>query len=271
MKQHSRKKTAKIILIALLCIIVFLMIFLVCLIHNASTYVEKKYNKDFKVISIKLPYYKDDSDSFDWPLLYRPGEFVPFAVNFKDTEKDFSVIYNKGEFYDDYQLEEINRYMKEYLINVTGDSDITDVLVLRTPYSSSYYEYDVLTNILKKDNTKWTSENIEKLIQEIFADYNGIISIYLRSDFENLSSLSKEKKIITEKIESEFGKYYSHPGSNPVNVCFVNYNLPTKRIDDGERFDYFGFEEDQNYIFYNEISEEQVTSENLKIKKMILC
>ena len=150
------------------------MIFLVCLIHNASTYVEKKYNKDFKIISIKLPYYKDDSDFFDWPLLYRPGEFVPFAVNFKDTEKDFSVIYNKSEFYDDYQLEEINRYMKEYLINVTGDSDITDVLVLHTPYSSSYYEYDVLTNILKKDNTKWTSENIEKLIQEIFADYNGI-------------------------------------------------------------------------------------------------
>ena len=36
------------------------MIFLVCLIHNASTYVEKKYNKDFKIISIKLPYYKDD-------------------------------------------------------------------------------------------------------------------------------------------------------------------------------------------------------------------
>ena len=72
---------------------------------------------------------------------------------------------------------------------------------------------------------------------------------------------------IKAKIESEFGKYYSHPGSNPVNVCFVNYDLPTKRIDDGERFDYFGFEEDQNY---NEIREEQVTSKNLKIKKMIL-
>ena len=270
MKQHSRKKTAKIILIVLLCIIIFFMIFLVCLIHNASTYVEKKYNKDFKIISIKLPYYKDDADFFDWPLLYRPGEFVPFTVNFKDTEKDFSVIYNKGEFYDDYQLEEINRYMKEYLINVTGDSNIADVLVLQAPYSSSYCEYDVLTNILKKDNTKWTQENIYKLIQEIFADYNGVISIYLRSDFEDLSSLSKEKKIITEKIESKFGKYYSHPGSNPVNVCFVNYDLPTKRIDDGERFDYFGFEEDQNYVFYNEISEEQVTSEDIKIKKVIL-
>lgn len=158
--------------------------------------------------------------------------------------------------------------MKEHLINVAGDSDITDVLVLHTPYSSSYYEYDVLTNILKKDNTKWTSENIEKLIQEIFADYNGIISIYLRSDFEDLSSLLKERETIKAKIESEFGKYYSHPGSNPINVCFVNYDLPTKRIDDGERFDYFGFEEDQNY---NEIREEQVTSKNLKIKKMILC
>lgn len=267
MKQHSRKKAAKIILIALLCIIIFFMIFSVCLIHNASTYVEKKYNKDFKIISIKLPYYKDDSDFFDWPLLYRPGEFVPFAVNFKDTEKDFSVIYNKGEFYDDYQLEEINRYMKEYLINVTGDSDITDVLVLHTPYSSSYYEYDVLTNILKKDNTKWTSENIEKLIQEIFADYNGIISIYLRSDFEDLSSLLKERETIKAKIESEFGKYYSHPGQNPINVCFVNYDLPTKRIDDGERFDYFGFEEDQNY---NEIREEQLANKSFKIKKTIL-
>ena len=80
MKQHSRKKAAKIILIALFCIIIFFMIFLVCLIHNASTYVEKKYNKDFKVISIKLPYYKDDSDFFDWPLLYRPGEFVPLIL-----------------------------------------------------------------------------------------------------------------------------------------------------------------------------------------------
>ena len=40
MKQHSRKKAAKIILIALFCIIIFFMIFLVCLIHNASTYVE---------------------------------------------------------------------------------------------------------------------------------------------------------------------------------------------------------------------------------------
>ena len=50
----------------------------------------------------------------------------------------------------------------------------------------------------------------------------------------------------------------------------MNYDLPTKRIDDGERFDYFGFEEDQNYVFYNEISEEQVTSEDIKIKKVIL-
>ena len=270
MKQHNRKKTAKIILIALFCIIIFFMVFLVCLIHNASTYVEKKYNKDFKIVSIKLPYYKDNSDSFDCPLLYRPGEFVPFAVNFKDTEKDFSVIYNKGEFYDDYQLEEINRYMKEYLINVTGDSDITEVLVLHIPCSSSYYEYNVLIDILKKDNTKWTSENIEILIQEIFADYNGIISIYLRSDFEDLSSLLKERETIIEKIESKFGKYYFHPGSNPINVCFVNYDLPTKRIDNGERFDYFGFEEDQNDIHYNEINEEQVTSEDFKIKKVIL-
>ncbi len=270
MKQHNRKKIQKIILTVLLCIIVCSLIALVCLIHNATAYVEKKYNKDFKIISIKLPYYKDDSDFFDWPLLYRPGEFVPFAVNFKDTEKDFSVIYNKGEFYDDYQLEEINRYMKEYLINVTGDSDIADVLVLHTPYSSSYYEYDVLTNILKKDNTKWTSENIEKLIQEIFAEYNGIISVYLRSDFEDLSSLLKEREAITAKIESEFGKYYFHPGSIPVNVCFVNYDLPTKRIDDGERFDYFGFEEDQNDIDYNEIIDEQVFIEDLKTKKTIL-
>ena len=91
--------------------------------------------------------------------------------------------------------------------------------------------------------------------------------IYLRSDFEDLSSLLKERETIKAKIESEFGKYYSHPGQNPINVCFVNYDLPTKRIDDGERFDYFGFEEDQNY---NEIREEQVTSKNLKIKKMIL-
>ena len=118
------------------------MIFLVCLIHNASTYVEKKYNKDFKVISIKLPYYKDDSDFFDWPLLYRPGEFVPFAVNFKDTEKDFSVIYNKGEFYDDYQLEEINRYMKEYLINVTGDS------ILRMYLFYTLRTVQVITNMM---------------------------------------------------------------------------------------------------------------------------
>lgn len=160
--------------------------------------------------------------------------------------------------------------MKEYLINVTGDSDITDVLVLYTPYCSSYYEYDVLTNILKKDNTKWTSENIEKLIQEIFADYNGVVSVYLRSDFEDLSSLLKEREAIIEKIESDFGKYYYHPGSNPVNVCFVNYDLPTKRIDDGERFDYFGFEEDQNDINYNEIIDEQVFIEDLKTKKTIL-
>lgn len=118
------------------------MIFLVCLIHNASTYVEKKYNKDFKIISIKLPYYKDDSDFFDWPLLYRPGEFVPFAVNFKDTEKDFSVIYNKGEFYDDYQLEEINRYMKEYLINVTGDS------ILRMYLFYTLRTVQVITNMM---------------------------------------------------------------------------------------------------------------------------
>ena len=82
MKEHSRKKTQKIILTALLCIIVCSLIALICLIHNATAYVEKKYNKDFKIISIKLPYYKDDSDFFDWPLLYRPGEFVPFAVNF---------------------------------------------------------------------------------------------------------------------------------------------------------------------------------------------
>ena len=270
MKQHNRKKIQKIILTALLCIIVCSLIALICLIHNASTYVEKKYNKDFKIISIKLPYYKDESDFFDWPLLYRPGEFVPFAVNFKDTEKDFSVIYNKGEFYDDYQLEEINRYMKEYFINVTGNSDITDVLVLYTPYISGCYEYDVLTNILKKDNTKWTSENIEELIQEIFADYNGIISVYLRSDFEDLSSLLKERETITAKIESEFGKYYYLPGQNPINVCFVNYDLLTKRIDDGERFDYFGFEEDQNNVCYNEIIDEQVAIEDLKTKKTIL-
>ena len=49
MKQHSRKKTQKIILTALLCIIVCSLIALICLIHNATAYVEKKYNKDFKI------------------------------------------------------------------------------------------------------------------------------------------------------------------------------------------------------------------------------
>lgn len=43
-----------------------------------------------------------------------------------------------------------------------------------------------------------------------------------------------------------------------------------KRIDDGERFDYFGFEEDQNNIYYNEIIDEQVAIEDLKTKKIIL-
>ena len=48
-------------------------------------------------------------------------------------------------------------------------------------------------------------------------------------------TLHKEENLIKrknnhKKIESEFGKYYSHPGSNPVNVCFVNYDLPTKCI-----------------------------------------
>ena len=47
----------------------------------------------------------------------------------------------------------------------------------------------------------------------------------------------------------------------------MNYDLPTKRIDDGERFDYFGFEEDQNY---NEIREEQLANKSFKIKKTIL-
>lgn len=82
----------------MLCIIVCSLIALICLIHNATAYVEKKYNKDFKVISIKLPYYKDESDSFDCPLLYRPGEFVPFAVNFKDTEKDFLSYITRANF-----------------------------------------------------------------------------------------------------------------------------------------------------------------------------
>lgn len=50
----------------------------------------------------------------------------------------------------------------------------------------------------------------------------------------------------------------------------MNYDLPTKRIDDGERFDYFGFEEDQNDINYNEIIDEQVAIEDLKTKKIIL-
>ena len=58
--------------------------------------------------------------------------------------------------------------------------------------------------------------------------------------------------IITEEIKSEFGQYYSHQYSNPVSICFVNYDLPTKRVDTGkkygERFDYFGFEEDQSNI-----------------------
>ena len=47
----------------------------------------------------------------------------------------------------------------------------------------------------------------------------------------------------------------------------MNYDLLTKRIDDGERFDYFGFEEDQNY---NEIREEQFANKSFKIKKTIL-
>ena len=269
MKQTNKKRIAKIILIIFLSAFLSSLIFFICLFHNATTYVEKKYDKDFKITNVKLPYYKDEADFFDWPILYKPGEFVPFGICFKDKEKEFTVIYNNGDFYDDYQLEEINRYMKEYLVSVTGDSNIADVLVLHTPYSSSYYEYDVLISILKEDNTKWTSENIEELIKEIFADYNGIVSVYLRSDFEDLSSLSKEKETITEKIESKFGKYYSHQGSNPVNVCFVNYDLPTKRIDDGERFDYFGFEEDQKNISRIEEYEEKTASEKYKSKIML--
>ena len=274
MKRNYKKRIAKIFLIVLLSVFLSFVIFFVCLVHNASIYVEKKYDKDFNITGVKLPYYKDDADFFDWPILYKPGEFVPFSICFKDKEKEFTVIYNNGNFYDDYQLEEINEYMKEYFINLTKNTNIVEVLPLDTPYSSSYYEYNVLTNILKKNNTRWTKENIQELIQEIFADYNGHISLYLHTNFDDLPSLSKENDIITEAIKSEFGQYYSHQYSNPVRICFVNYDLPTKRVDTGkkygERFDYFGFEEDQSNISRIEEYEEKTASEEYKSKNIIL-
>ncbi|MGN0531543.1 MAG: hypothetical protein ACI4IN_01955 [Eubacterium sp.] len=274
MKQNNKKIIAKTILIVLLSAFLSLVIFFVCLVHNASTYVEKKYNKDVKVTNVKLPYFKDDADLFDWPILYKPGEFVPFAICFKDKEKEFTVIYNNGNFYDDYQLEEINKYMKEYFVNLTKNSNIVEVLPLDTPYSSNYYDYNVLTNILKKNNTKWTKENILELIQEIFADYNGHISLYLYTEFKDLPSLSKENDRITQIIKSEFGQYYCNQNSNPVSICFVNYDLPTKRVDKNnkhdERFDYFGFEEEQNNILRFNKYVEKSEIEKYKFKNLLL-
>lgn len=199
MKQHSRKKAAKIILIALFCIIIFFMIFLVCLIHNASTYVEKKYNKDFKIISIKLPYYKDDSDFFDWPLLYRPGEFVPFAVNFKDTEKDFSVIYNKGEFYDDYQLEDIFEWSVDYLKTVDSNvigikincgklhdivtkENIKDFLINDNDSFVIYYKVDSLEQYYtySKNGFKYTNDNFDNINSQVLKKFE-----FINKDIEN--------------------------------------------------------------------------------------
>ena len=175
------------------------MIFLVCLIHNASTYVEKKYNKDFKIISIKLPYYKDDSDFFDWPLLYRPGEFVPFAVNFKDTEKDFSVIYNKGEFYDDYQLEDIFEWSVDYLKTVDSNvigikincgklhdivtkENIKDFLINDNDSFVIYYKVDSLEQYYtySKNGFKYTNDNFDNINSQVLKKFE-----FINKDIEN--------------------------------------------------------------------------------------
>ena len=54
----------------------------------------------------------------------------------------------------------------------------------------------------------------------------------------------------------------------------MNYDLPTKRVDTGkkygERFDYFGFEEDQSNISRIEEYEEKTASEEYKSKNIIL-
>lgn len=255
MKKILKKYSISQILLIVISVILFVTICHFAIrVHNASQYLESKYDKDFKVSSLKLPYYDNNADIFDFPLIYIPGDRIPLTIYFNDGNKSCTVIYDNGDFYDDYQLEDISRYITECFIDITKNENIVASLCIDSPDLFAFEEYYVLNDILKTDNRLWTKDNIFELIEKIVYYNDGSFSVYVYDDYSDTDMLLNK----AEKIE--YSIYDSFPTISQkyfINVCFTNHDLDIRRIyskDFGSiRFDGYGFETEQPCIGITEV------------------
>lgn len=271
MKNKTKKIRIFKLLISLLFLIIgFIVIYLFIVVTNSLDYLEDKYNEDFKITSISLPYYSDVSDFFDWPILFKSGDLVPLTIYCKSEEKSCTVIYQSNKYYDDYQLENIEDYLLEYFTNLTDNNNIIAVLFTDSIEHSNYTEYESLTRMLKKDNRLWTNGNIESLITTVINEFDGYISIIIYDDLNDTDRIRYESNRIKNLIIDKLDDNIIDNGTYPISIYFSNYDTDTKRVDMknnkyGLRFDYYGFEEDQNIVYFDNAKNNNTSSKRIVI------
>lgn len=272
---QSRKKSTKVFLVVLAAIIIIAAVCIIPFWIGAEKYAEDKYqNNDFKKIGIKLPYYENDAEIIgDWPVLYKPGKLIPFTVYLTDGEKEFTVIYSNGEYYDDYQLEDISRLCTEYFKKLTGNENIQNALFtdFNMP-TENYYHYRTLRDLLKIDNRLWTENNITEFIEEYSQVWYSDIGIYVSDSFNDIPSLSAEAERLENIINNQFKDAFEQANSEVVHIYFTNQELNVERVSvihEGvsSRFDYYGFLEEPKYCGRSKLQ----TDESIVFDEIIVC
>jgi len=196
--------------------------------EDYNAYLETKYGQSMasNMVCFKMQraHYNRSWD----PITGYEKNFVPASAVYRYQGKAFNVISRDGEFYDDFQLEDLSELCQKYFSDVLGTevcavspcSDVTpDAELLRPIY-----------DMLQRDNTLWTKDNFDIFLHRFINDYGGEFSIYIKTDFE----LSPEKyQVLGKQYEDAV---YSHFGMNRkeqrffCSVAFVNFDVVLDRV-----------------------------------------
>lgn len=165
---------------------------------KAEIYLCMKYDvkpDEIKLVDHQNAYIYWDDDNIFW---LNP-EWVDFSFEYTYNDRNFFVNRYKGKFYDDYQLEDLEKWCTEWL-QKNVDKKITGLSIYTSSFLNYYCNSDVSSlTIIKKEDTEKFLNAFSYPISKNDDDYYDVFYYDKRYENKNYTYYNDED----DKIESE--------------------------------------------------------------------
>ena len=202
--------------------------------RDFNAYLSEKYGEDLADTFELVDYHSADID-IDYDFFEGFSALVrEESACYRSPDRTFHVRYDREQemFVDDYQYEDIEAYSVKYFSDLFGmqvAGVIYDFAI--TPHSGSVYPFSIV-ELLESNNTLWTEENFEEMLELCFTEYSDCVGVFIKNDFsEELYDDYLLKVSMQESLEERFPLGENTPR---ISLCMVNFEPVIERWSDYE-------------------------------------